>query len=81
MHKFLIGVVPASMLMFAPVESAMALTGSYSRSCNPCATEGTTLSCRCRMINGRYLYTRMKDYTKCPNQSVENIDGHLRCGR
>src|SRR5262249_2188893 len=79
MHKLLIGVVPASILMFAPVESAMALTGSYSRTCNRCATEGNTLSCTCRRINGQYIYTRMEDYTKCPNQSVENIDGHLRC--
>jgi hypothetical protein len=94
MHKLLIGVAFASILIVAPVDSSIALTGSYSQTCFACniydgAPPGVrtprvrlaykTLVCKCQRISGDYVNSSII-YTSCPNQSVQNRNGQLVCG-
>ena len=80
MHKLLIGVASASTLIVAPVDSSIALTGSYSQSWFYCqVVGGYILECKCRTRSGGNMNSII-DFSRCPNQSVANKNGQLICG-
>jgi hypothetical protein len=54
-------------------------SGSYSRSCNACSSEGSSLQCTCRDMKQAPIKTHL-DLASCPfNSSITNKDGHLQC--
>jgi len=54
-------------------------SGSYSRTCNACTAEGSSLQCTCRDIKQAPIKTRL-DLASCSlNSNISNKDGHLQC--
>jgi hypothetical protein len=53
--------------------------GSYSRTCNTCTTEGSSLRCSCRDTKEVMIKTAL-DLASCTwTGSITNKDGHLQC--
>jgi len=53
--------------------------GSYSRTCNTCTAEGSSLQCTCRDIKQAPIKTQL-DLSSCNwNSNISNKDGHLQC--
>ena len=53
--------------------------GSYSRTCNACTTEGSSLQCSCRDTKQVMIKTAL-DLASCAwTGSITNKDGHLQC--
>jgi len=54
-------------------------SGSYSRTCNACRSEGSSLQCTCRDMKQAPIKTRL-DLASCSwNSNISNKDGHLQC--
>jgi hypothetical protein len=55
--------------------------GSYTSSCNECATTGTVLGCTCKTSNGGVLSSFLPLCSCQPPMQISNSNGILTCGQ
>ena len=54
-------------------------SGSYSRTCNACTADGSSLQCTCRDTKQAPIKTHL-DLASCGlSSNISNKDGHLQC--
>lgn len=53
--------------------------GNYHMTCQECNYQQGVLSCECRRIDGTWKVTRLDYKRQCPGDTLQNINGSLRC--
>ncbi|HVL73011.1 MAG TPA: hypothetical protein VM434_14165 [Beijerinckiaceae bacterium] len=69
----------AALALLASLEPAAAQSGSFAWTCQRCSGGGGTITCLCQRRNGQWTWARA-NYSRCPRQSLTNLDGQLVCG-